>query len=41
LAQIDRLVLHLNLGSAHHAKVYVLRSHIDMVRARLSAARSL
>jgi TRAP-type uncharacterized transport system substrate-binding protein len=41
LAQIDRLVSRLDLGAAHHPKVYLLKSHIDLVRARLSAARPL
>jgi hypothetical protein len=40
LAQIDRLVSRLDLGAAHHAKVYFLKSHIDLVRSRLSAAAS-
>jgi hypothetical protein len=37
LTEIDHLLARLNLGSAHDVKVFNLKSHIDLVRARLSA----
>ena len=38
LDQIDQMLPGLNLGAAHHVDVYNLKSHIELVKARLSAS---
>ena len=38
LIQIDQILPTLNLGANHHVDVYNLKSHLELVRARLAAA---
>ena len=38
LTQIDQLLPSLKLGASHHVDVYNLKSHMELVKARLSAA---